>query len=394
MKLKLTSTRPVPTANRHRLVRALASCWVANGSSLTDNDLSRARNDSLRMHNDPLRTHNDPLRTHNDPLRTHNDSLRTHNDSLRADNDPSWTRNDSSCRHNESFSLHNNRAFSLVEVLVVVSLMSLIVLALMAVFTSTQRAFRASVTQSDVLEGSRAAMELMASDLRGMTPSYGTYFYGAVNFSVTNNANYSDPLVQSLPGSTYSRSNLLQQVFILKRENDKWWGVAYAVSYNSSGDLYSLYRLLYPTLGTTDPATIFTNQIVQNFFQNPTNGGSQLLNGVLHFTVRAYDTNGTWIPYGFAVGQTNTLRQTWLFPSLVGGEAGFAMYSNNVPASVELELGVLEDRVLARAESLPNNLPALPPNDRRTIYLSDKSGNVHIFRQRVSIPNVDPTAYQ
>ena len=380
MKLKLTSSCPAPTANRHRLVRSLASRWAANGLLRMDNDLSRAGNDSLRTHNDLLRADNDSLWAGNDQSFADNDSSCMRNDPSRQDNDPS-------CARNEAFSMRNIRAFSLVEVLVVVSLMSLIVLALMAVFNSTQRAFRASVTQSDVLESSRAAMELMASDLRAMTPSFGNYYFGAVNFMVTNNASYSIPLVQLLPPGTVSRSNLLQQIFILNRDNNKWWGVAYAVSYNSSGNLYSLYRLKYPIDGTTDPTIIFTNQVVQNFFLNPTNGGSQLLDGVVHFTVRAYDTNGMWIPYGFAVGQTNTLQQTWRFPTLVGGEAGFAMYSNNVPASVELEMGVLEDRILARAESRPNT-------SLQAQYLSDKSGNVHIFRQHVSIPNVDPTAYQ
>ena len=55
---------------------------------------------------------------------------------------------------------------------------------------------------------------------------------------------------------------------------------------------------------------------------------------------------------------------------------------------------LLEDRTLARAESLPNNAPAVPPNDRQTIYLQGQSGVVHLFRQRVSIPNVDRSAYQ
>ena len=40
-------------------------------------------------------------------------------------------------------------AFTLVEVMVVVTLLSLIVLALMTVFNSTQAAFRASVTQTE-----------------------------------------------------------------------------------------------------------------------------------------------------------------------------------------------------------------------------------------------------
>jgi len=27
-------------------------------------------------------------------------------------------------------------------------------------------------------------------------------------------------------------------------------------------------------------------------------------------------------------------------------------------------------------------------------YLQNQSGHVHLFRQRVTVPNVDPTAYQ
>ena len=55
--------------------------------------------------------------------------------------------------------------------MVVVALLALIVMALMAVFNSTQTAFRAGVTQTDVLEGGRAAMDLIAADLRQMSPS-------------------------------------------------------------------------------------------------------------------------------------------------------------------------------------------------------------------------------
>ena len=54
---------------------------------------------------------------------------------------------------------------------------------------------------------------------------------------------------------------------------------------------------------------------------------------------------------------------------------------------MELDLGVVEDRTLARAASLPTAT-------LRSQYLAGQSGNVHLFRQRVSIPNADPTAYQ
>jgi type II secretory pathway pseudopilin PulG len=286
------------------------------------------------------------------------------------------------------FAIRNFFAFTLIEVMVVVSLMSLIVLALMAVFSTTQRAFRAAVTQTDVLEGGRAVMDLMAADLRGLTPSDDGYSSGAVNFFITNNASYSQPLVQPLPPGNVSRSNLLQEVFILNHQNTGWWGVGYAVSTNASGSLYSLYRLQYPSPpGTNDPTGIFNSLAFQNFFSNPTNGGSHLLDGVVHFAVRAYDPNGIWIAPGYA-RYTNFLNEATLPFTLVGGEAGFAMYSNAVPASVELELGVLEDAALSRAESLSQNYTA------QTNYLAGQAGAVHLFRQRVTIPNFDSAAYQ
>jgi hypothetical protein len=70
------------------------------------------------------------------------------------------------------------------------------------------------------------------------------------------------------------------------------------------------------------------------------------------------------------------------------------MFSNTVPAAVEFELGILEDHAVNRAESLPNNSPFPPPNDRRTLFLQNQAGSLHVFRQRVTIPNVDPSAYQ
>ena len=62
------------------------------------------------------------------------------------------------------FQSARRRAFSLVELMVVMTLLSLIVLALMQVFSATQRAFRASVTQTDVLEGGRAVTSLIGAD--------------------------------------------------------------------------------------------------------------------------------------------------------------------------------------------------------------------------------------
>jgi type II secretory pathway pseudopilin PulG len=285
--------------------------------------------------------------------------------------------------------------FSLVEIMVVVVLLSLVVLALMAVFSSTQRAFRASVTQTDVLEGGRATMEIMASDLRGLAPSGGSsnyVTYGAVNFFSLANYTYYTPLVQSLPGSSLLRTNLLNYFFVLGRENTKWTCTAYIVDSGSANPLYPLYRFYAETNTANSPWTLyslFTSKI--QTAQWHTNL-SHMMDGVVHLTVRAYDTNGVWInnnnvlfPY------TKAANTQFVYPANgfgnAYGEVQLFMYSNTVPAAVELELGVLEDHVLARADSLSQN--AL----RQSNYLSGQAGAVHLFRQRVSIPNVDPSAY-
>ena len=182
-------------------------------------------------------------------------------------------------------------AFSLVEVLVVMTLLSLIVLALMAVFNSTQTAFRASVTQADVLEGGRAAADLMASDLRQMSPSLGGssafingfYSQTPVNFYV--NTNSSLPLVQSLPGSTAQRVNVLEGFFALGRGNlngsPAWIGVGYAVYPASQTDLNPLYRFYMTTnVAAASPQTLFTNFTSAVLNDSLTNW-SHLLDGVV-----------------------------------------------------------------------------------------------------------------
>jgi type II secretory pathway pseudopilin PulG len=291
-------------------------------------------------------------------------------------------------------------AFTLIEILVAMVLMTLIVLALMAVFNSTQTAFRAGLTQSDVLESGRATMNLIRSDLETMTPSDG---YGiingvgstniwAMNFYVAE-TNYPSlsPLYQTLAGSSQQRTNILDNFFFLSRGNvngsDSWIGTGYTVVTNSpDGSLYSLYRFTtnYPVM-TVNPAWLFYNNSLSNFssfLQSPANYGSHLMDGVVDFQVRAFNSQGAWINVN-----TNNIFATNYDAT---GEVGlYSFYSNAVPASVEIEMGVVEDKTLQHAESLESAGGAAV-----TSYLAQHAGQVHIFRQRVPIRNVDPTAYQ
>jgi prepilin-type N-terminal cleavage/methylation domain-containing protein len=286
--------------------------------------------------------------------------------------------------------------FTMVEILVTMVLLALIVLALMTVFNSTQKAFRASLTQTDFLESGRLAMGLMVGDLEAMTPSSGTN-YGAVNFysMVTNYTSPPSPLFQSLVGAQNSgtmRANVLESFFSLSRQNingsPSWVGTGYVVSTNSSdGALYPLYRFYtnVSVLATNSPLTLY-----YAFLQTPLTNSppwSHLMDGVVDLRVRAYDPNGFWMTnfYDYYNNQIITNQNTYFLPP-AWGEVGFYTFSNTVPASVEVELGVLEDAVLRRAEGLSGAA--------QTNYLSEHAGQVHLFRQRVLIRNVDPTAYQ
>jgi prepilin-type N-terminal cleavage/methylation domain-containing protein len=273
--------------------------------------------------------------------------------------------------------------FTLIEVMVAMALLALIVIALMAVFTTTQTAFRASITQTDVLEGGRAAMDLMAGDLKLMSASRGTN-NGAVNFYAnTNNLNYT-PLQQQLVGSISGneRVNILEKFFILSRENQTWTGVGYAVDNSSSSAINPLYRFSMSTnVAASDPLVlyrIFTNGL---FASSPWTNMSHLIDGVVDLRVHAFDNNGTLMTNGYTFGQPITVKNVLFLPTTFG-ENGFYMFSNALPASVEIEMATVEDQTLRRAEVLGFS------------SLTNEAGKVHVFRQRVSIPNVDPAAYQ
>ncbi|MGO8838898.1 MAG: PilW family protein [Limisphaerales bacterium] len=278
--------------------------------------------------------------------------------------------------------------FTLIEILVVVVLLSFIILALMAVFNATQAAFRASITQTDVMEGGRAVMGLIKGDLESMTPSLGQSNV-TVNFCVvTNQYQYqsgSAPLWQSLAGSGFQRTNVLQNFFILTRQNTTWTGTGYFVDTASTNYFNPLYRFSITTnVQAASPAMLYTN-----FLYTPVTNLTHLIDGVLDLTVRAYDPNGQWMTNGYPFGYTNFARNVWFSASALG-EVGFYMFSNTVPASVEVELGVLEDRSIQRAQSLPNVTPVWAQSN----YLAQQAGKVHLFRQRIWIRNVDPSAYQ
>jgi len=294
---------------------------------------------------------------------------------------------------NPQSAIRNSPAFSLIEILIVVAMLSVIILGLVAMFGQTQRAFRLGMTQTDVLEAGRMATDLIVREVEQVTPSYqaAINFYAAVPYQ---NGVYDAPLLQSLPGSLNRRMNLIEDVFFLTRRNQEWVGIGYFVRFNQSTNLFlsplgagSLYRFesSTPAVNGRPISQLFTEF---NTARNKGNDGglTKLIDGVVHFAVRTDTTNGIWITNSTG---TSIVATNYFYPvqTLRGEVETYVFYSNAVPASVELEIGILEDRAWERFKSLADDAA-------KYRYLTNQAGRVHLFRQRIPIRNVDPHAYQ
>jgi hypothetical protein len=300
-------------------------------------------------------------------------------------------------------------AFTLVEILTTVALLAFIVVGLFAVFNQVQRAFRSSMNQVDQLEAGRAVTDMLPRELEQMVPA-GFVYPNGVNFYAQ--IPVSTPLVQSLPGGPIQRTNLLEDCFLLVRQNQSWVGIGYCVRTNDAqGRLWlpecgpnqmgvgTLYRftattnILYEATGADprnglgqDPSQLYLAFLAA---AQPGSAASQtsfnrICDGVIHFRFRAFNTNGVLI--------TAPLRLATdvIYSTVAPGEIGtYRFCSNTVPASVELELGMLEQRSWERYN-------AIGAGSARLAYIQreDISSRVHLFRQRIPIRNVDPAAYQ
>jgi hypothetical protein len=283
-------------------------------------------------------------------------------------------------------------AFSLIEIMVTVGLLSFIVLGLVAMFSQTQRAFRSSLTQVDVLEGGRAVTDMMARELAEITPSYLPFTTNVMGLVDTNH-------LQELPGTSIQRTNEFERFFFLTRFNTDWTGIGYQVVPDAPGaGVGTLYRHVAT-------ARRYNARLLSSNFVYVSRNGlltNRIVDGVVHFKVTPFAKNGYPIVSDF--GYTNAFYTTNRFyPRYFAAVANadtsanvyfqdrinFNFFSNSVPAYLELELGILEKQALEQFHSLPTNNATLLQQ-----FLSTRSAQVHLFRQRIPIRNVDLSVYQ
>ena len=276
------------------------------------------------------------------------------------------------------------RAFSLIEILIAVTLMSVIVLGLMAMFGETQRAFRTGISQVDALEGGRSALEMMAREVEQARAS-GVTNYG--NFFVGQNPNLNPPflVMQALPGSAQPRENVLQEIMFMTREGQRWSGIGYSVYYTNW--VGSLYR--YETnssqldIGYSPP---LLNGVLS---ARP----SKVIDNVVNLRVNVFDSLGRQITRTYNTDYPNAALDYLLvdpnLPVRIGNVVNCGFYGDALPAYVEIELGILDAKTADRARAIGEDSPS-----QQQVFLEKQAGKVRVFRQRIPIRNVDPSVYQ
>jgi len=226
-----------------------------------------------------------------------------------------------------------------------------------------------------------------------------------MNFWSGFDPNFANPEVQFLsppvpPGTVnLFRTNIINQFFLLTKLNQDWNAVLYRVQPDLPGSAVgSLYR--YATVWPRNAAlTVGYSLLTRNTGSTtvslptpPTWSANRVADGIVHLRLRAFDTNGVpLVPYN---GQYLSAAVYPSRPSLNNASSApwypcdNCFWSNAVPAYLELEMGILEPKAFQHYRALDPSTPAAQN------YLFNHVGQVHLFRQRIAIRNVDFSAYQ
>lgn len=254
--------------------------------------------------------------------------------------------------------------FTLMEILVAVGLLALIVAALLLVFDQTQRTFRRSVNQVDVLESGRSAILTLSRELQELHPT------GASNALdlVAMLPDGRQPLTVQLPGGE-TRLNFLQRLAFVSRLNDEWFVTAYQVLDGGLG-VGPLYRWRVRTQPELASSNVWFALV--RWTPDPA-ADSRLIDGVVHLQLTAYGT----------VAGTNGAVVPWQRLALFNGQGNVfpdPVSSNALPSQLGLELGVLEPQTLEvfRART---NIASFNPQ----AFLADRAGRMHLFRQQIPV---------
>jgi prepilin-type N-terminal cleavage/methylation domain-containing protein len=323
-----------------------------------------------------------------------------------------------------------SRGFTIIELLLAVSIMTVIVISLYTVFDHTQRALRGTMAQVDVLEGIRSTSDIVTRELEGaaFVP-----LAGYTNFSVGRSPISASVTLSNLTGGVLM-TTVLQDVFFHRRFGENWSAIGYWVGPRitngvdladlaknpslSVGRLYryeeQLTRAQIRSLGSQDSSSNSDarNQWLGNFENlSRTNRlvfSAPVLDGVVHFRIISYTSAGTPIYYGrndkgvpymqallndfnAALAKGSIPSKSYLSSRFeqLPAESVYSRFSDlsypTAPAALELEIGVLEPQVLRQYASIAEGQPGAA-----AAFLARNAAKIHMFRQRIPLRNASP----
>jgi type II secretory pathway pseudopilin PulG len=244
--------------------------------------------------------------------------------------------------------LSDRRALTLLEMMVAVTLLAAIMVGLLMMFNQTQKALHAATQQSDVYENVRSGLQTVGRDYTELT--------ALTNLGVTYLTNYIKTSYSLTLPSGGNQEMQFAESFMLSRVNDQWNGIGYYVADSSYG-VSSLYRFSYATNEN------HAADLVGMFLDPPPDSVHLVSDGVVHFLVRPHYVITNWN------GQT-------FYGTNIDN-----VFTNDLPAFVEIEIGILESATLKQFHSLTDNVPIAQA------FLTNHAGNIHFFRERVPVRN-------
>ncbi|HJN89516.1 MAG TPA: prepilin-type N-terminal cleavage/methylation domain-containing protein [Verrucomicrobiota bacterium] len=315
-----------------------------------------------------------------------------------------------------------SRAFTILELLVAVSVMTLVIYVLYALFNQTQMALRKNAAQVDVNEGGRAAMEMIVRELSQMevsgypaiTDLQTQLTYSGSKSFLSRTTPDATPLLLAYQSEALTpegddedlaqgfRTNILQNFTFTSRGDSGFLVTSYRVIGATNGiGMLARYRT-NGTLRVTSPGQVQFNKtdIFNRFYFDPIASAPSgvfepITDGVIHLRITPYDHLGRALghgslfydPLGLNLERRGAAGQA-LFPVATDRPVDGTLMQDRdaqsqvqfygaLPGYFDVELAVLEPQVLKQVRALP---PAIQAN-----FLGRQIGKVTLFRQRIPI---------
>lgn len=342
----------------------------------------------------------------------------------------------------------HQRAFTITELMVAVSLMSVIVFALYSMFNQTQRALRANEAQIDSNERGRSVLELVSREIEAARVGMrGDVTNLHLTISPWGKTVQGDLTAQQATANSFNlipRTNAFDSVYYMTKADKGWRGRGYAILQLTNDGNIERVGPLMGSLGTLmryeTPRTNFeygfpTTNLFKYFVENRPKPGSppgtwplatnfnQIADGIVHFRLKPYDPLGRPLTFNTPIYtniQIDASNPTYrdespfyrVYRALAGGadlgpgfsnanatnanvilrqttpgdltETTAAFRSNALPAYLELELGVLEPDTMRQYRQMLAD--GLTAQAEQ--YLAKRIAKVQIYRKRIPLRTV------